>query len=107
MKVVDWEKEMEYVRGITTPSATFMGTYDSSVHYTYGDICIRDDSVWICDERGYFIELGPLYETKVQPKEKTEVEILFQCRNCGAPTREDGVCAYCGTINRKTKKFSI
>lgn len=107
MKVVDWKTEIEYVHELATPAATYRGTYNPSIHYTYGDICIRNDSVWICDECGNFIELGSLEATDVQPKEKTEVEIFFQCRNCGAPTREDGVCAYCGTINRKTKKFSI
>lgn len=99
--------EMEYIKSITTPAAMFMGEYDPKMHYEYGCICVRRGSPYIFDGRSW-TALGEIScSTTSAPKEKTEVEIFFQCRNCGAPTCEDGVCAYCGTINRKTKKFSI
>jgi hypothetical protein len=98
---------MEYIKSITTPAVMFMGEYDPKMYYEYGCVCTRHGSTYIFDGESW-TELGEIScSTTSTPKEKTEVEIIFQCRNCGAPTREDGVCAYCGTINRKTKKFSI
>ena len=99
--------EMEYIKSITTPVVTFMGEYDSKMHYEYGCVCIRHGSTYIFDGESW-TELGETScSTTSTPKEKTEVEITFQCRNCGAPTRENGICAYCGTINKKVRKFSI
>lgn len=99
--------EMEYIKSITTPAVMFMGEYDPKMYYEYGCVCTRHGSTYIFDGESW-TELGEIScSTTSTPKEKIEVEIIFQCRNCGAPTREDGVCTYCGTINRKTKKFSI
>lgn len=83
---------------------TFKGIYNRETYYEYGDVCIRDGHEWINIGNNHWQEIGT-NEIDDFPREKTEEEIIFQCRNCGAPTHHDGVCPYCGTINRKVKRI--
>jgi len=76
----------------------FAGNYNSSYHYNYGDICIKDGKICCCIRNNHWEFLDWSYE---EPQVVIEEEIIYQCRNCGAPTNDKGICPYCGTINRK------
>lgn len=87
---------------------TFMGAYNSDTNYDIGNVVLRDGESWICVDT-YPHKWEPLGSNDIPytvPK-TTEIEISYQCRNCGAPTDEGGYCRYCGTINRKERKFNI
>ena len=86
-------------------SCHFAGTYDSSITYSYGDIVERNGDLYYFDGYNDIMIKDEKYYSSI--KEKSEIEIITQCRNCGAPTYSDGSCPYCGTVNRKTKKFYI
>jgi len=85
-----------------TSSITFMGQYDPTIHYNYGDVVLRDGREYIFNGINVWEELGP---TSLNISSPAVEEIVFQCRNCGAPTEHNGVCPYCGTINRKVKSY--
>ena len=93
--------EIEYIRSITTPAAYVVGHYDPMRDYDYGDVVIRESSVLIYDGRNWQ-ELGDHAHMNTH----TEEEIFFRCVSCGAPTNHDGVCPYCGTINRKVRSIT-
>lgn len=86
----------------------FLGEYNSKTDYDIGDVVLKEGKPWICTrtfphEWNYLGEVSDIHEAS----KSMEVEISYQCRNCGAPTDEGGYCRYCGTINRKERKFNI
>ena len=85
-----------------TSSLTFRGKYNPTIDYDYGDVVLRDGRVYIFNGINVWEGLGP---TSLVISSPTVEEIVFQCRNCGAPTKSNGVCPYCGTINRKVKNY--
>lgn len=76
----------------------YVGHYDKSVFYNYGDIVLLSDGHFaICTDVGCFTDIGCFTDTV---KEQNPVKPrITQCRNCGAPTDRDGYCYYCGTYN--------
>ena len=99
MKYVDWSEMPDM-----TNSINFMGIYNNSQHYNYGDICVYNNEIWIYDGTNTWIELGQYCHNELM--DGVETEVITQCRNCGAPTYENGQCPYCGTINKKVRKFN-
>lgn len=95
-KIADWREV-----GILAPSFHFVGKYDAHIQYEYGDMVEMDGSIYVFDGSRNWNEIGPADNRH----ETTEEEIFFQCRSCGAPTLHNGVCPYCGTINRKVKRY--
>ena len=83
----------------------FIGTYNPKVDYSYGDVIERDGQICVCIGYNRFEIISTTEETHERHEEHVEEEIIFQCRNCGAPTHENGKCPYCGTINRKVKRY--
>lgn len=76
----------------------FMGEYDSNKWYDYGDICLRNGSLWVCTKENRWEELGanepaPVYERETKPV----IMPATNCPNCGAPLY-NGHCLYCKTI---------
>lgn len=88
------------------PRLNFIGEYDSSRDYNYLDCCIREGSVWVFDGTGHWTEISPV-DIPTHEKIEEEEEVFFRCVSCGAPTLADGSCPYCGTINRKVRKFNV
>ena len=81
----------------------FIGTLDKlkDVAGNPGDIAFCHDKLHICTG-GRWEELGSVPECNIPEKKSSVLEKIFtQCRNCGAPTDVDGVCRYCGTVNRR------
>ena len=97
MKMVYWDDQP------LVSTLNFIGTYDPNKEYQYLDCCVRDGEVYIYDGRNNWTYIGVSAELQ---QEKTEEEIFFHCTSCGAPTRYDGTCPYCGTINRKVRKIN-
>ena len=97
-KMAYWDEQPLFGR------LNFGGTYDPNKEYQYLDCCVRNDEVYIYDGSNNWTSIGASGEFQ---QEKTEEEIFFHCTSCGAPTRYDGVCPYCGTINRKVKKINV
>lgn len=91
--------DMDMLKSLTTPAVYFAGEYDPDRDYEYGSVVIKGNdtfiyngSVW--EELGIWTAPEPTYME----------EVLYHCVSCGAPTKADGVCPYCGTINRKLVK---
>lgn len=100
MKYVDWNDN--YIESITTP-LQFIGEIPSlDVCKETGLIAMYRGQTVISTGNNWKV-LEEICDT--QSREHAEEEIIFQCRNCGAPTYHDGTCPYCGTINRKVKTF--
>lgn len=79
-------------------SLHYVGNYDNSVFYNYGDIVLLEDGrLAICTAVGDFTYLGCCTDLMKAP-DPVKPHIT-QCRNCGAPTDRDGYCYYCGTYN--------
>lgn len=101
-KVIDWN-ELYVQDSIFT--SRFIGEYDPNIEYDYGDIVTKEIDgqkvLWMFDGYNSWNEIGP-----VETKEEKEEEVFYQCKNCGAPTRENGTCEYCGTINRRTRFYA-
>lgn len=91
MQSVDWDKKMLYIKNITTSAANFVGKYDSSKYYEYGDVCIRNGGLYIYSGFNWH-SLG-LEEEAIH--ERT-LKYITNCPNCGAPMQNHR-CAYCGT----------
>lgn len=85
-----------------TGCLNYVGQYDNSKEYNYLDCCVRNDSIWIFDDNRNWTAIG-----SCEYYSHEEEDITTQCRNCGAPTYENGRCPYCGTINRKVRKFNV
>ena len=76
--------------------------YNPSLFYDYGDVCIRNGELVVYIGNNHWEIIGTWCEI---PKPMIE-EIFFHCKSCGAPTKENGVCPYCETINKKVKKYA-
>lgn len=74
----------------------FAGQYDAHIKYQNGDIVALEDSLYIVSDGNEWHELGPATADEQE-------EILYRCTSCGAPTNSNGVCPYCGTINRRRR----
>ena len=85
----------QYIKEITTPAACFMGEYDPSISYNYGDITIRHGDSWIFDGKDW-CELGIVHEFTPSYEATTTLEYKTNCPNCGAPMTNHK-CKYCGT----------
>ena len=84
-----------------TGCLNYVGQYDNSKEYNYLDCCVRNDSIWGFDGTRNWTAIG-----SGEYYSHEEKDITTQCRNCGAPTYENGQCPYCGTINKKVRKFN-
>lgn len=79
-------------------SLYYVGNYDNSVFYNYGDIVLLEDGrLAICRDVGCF-DYIECFTDSVKEPDPVKPRIT-QCRNCGAPTDRDGHCYYCGTYN--------
>lgn len=108
-KVIDWNEQSVQDNIFTS---RFVGAYNSNIEYNYGDIVTKEVEgqkvLWVFDGHIGWNEIGPVVTKEEEEKEKEtkEEEIFYQCKNCGAPTRENGTCEYCGTINRRTRFYA-
>ena len=84
VKMVDWSEVT------STPAANFMGEYDPANDYDYGDICLRDNEIWINN--------GVRDWTFITEVDQSNyiTNYVTNCPNCGAPMTNHK-CAYCGT----------
>ena len=76
----------------------YVGDYDKSVFYNYGDIVrLKDGLFAVCRDVGCF-DYIECFTNSVKEPDPVKPRIT-QCRNCGASTDRDGYCYYCGTYN--------
>ena len=95
---------MYYINDIVSPFH-FVGTYNSNTTYTIGDLCTRDDDIYVFTGTTWE-EIGAC-DNFNSHSHSEEITITTQCRNCGAPTNDEGKCPYCGTYNHKIIKKYI
>ena len=79
-KIIDWSEI------IGTPAANFTGEYSATTDYNYGDVCLRENEIWVYNSKEWFC-LG---------EENPQLKYITNCPNCGAPMTNHK-CAYCGT----------
>ncbi len=79
-----------------TTALQFLGTFNPTLDYCKGDVCILDGETVVYDGVG-FQSMGyvdPCTETTHPPK-----KIVYgTCKYCGAPLKEE-TCEYCGVRN--------
>lgn len=93
-KVVDWDEEILYAKSLTS-AAVFVGTYDSRMHYNYGDICVKDGCLYMFNGKNDWTEIGSYSEPTYEAL-RSYRKFITNCPNCGAPM-QNHKCMYCGT----------
>jgi hypothetical protein len=102
MKYINWD-DYQVPQTIMPSSFHYAGKFDPNRTYSYGDIVEYNGNLHVYQNNNHYTIIT---SATIEYPENKCVEIVTQCRNCGAPTYENGRCPYCGTINRKVQKFN-
>lgn len=87
--------KLDYVPELTQ-ELKFLGTYDATLAYRVGDVCIIDGETCVFDGIGW----QALGEVSNLSAPETPKKIVYgTCKHCGAPLKDEK-CEYCGVINR-------